>query len=130
MLVGASGRGDQIDAAEEFPKAGAGDLVVATDAPFLADEQACLFHDGKMFGEGRDIASGERGQLVHTKLTVSQAFHDEKSRRVSHRFHHDRTICGVLLERYGAGWHIWQKCQINGQCQDREFSVRLLVTAA
>lgn len=117
MLVGAAGRGDEIDAAEELSKTRTGDLVVATDAPFLADEQACLFHDGKMLGEGRDITSGKRGQFIHAKLPVGQALHDEQSCRVSHRFHHDRTVGGVLLQRCGAGWHIWQKCQINGQCQ-------------
>ena len=40
------GGGDQVDATEEFHKAGAGDLVKNLETALLGDKKACLFHHG------------------------------------------------------------------------------------
>jgi hypothetical protein len=117
-LFGVASGCDEVDAAEKFPKAGAGDLVVHADASFLTDEQTSLLHHGKMLGKGGDIAPYELGQFIHALFAMCEAFHDEQARGMGHRLHDGGAIGGVFFKRAEWRCHIWQNCQIRRQCQE------------
>ena len=110
---------DEIDAAEELAKAGAGNLVVNADASFLTDEQARLLHHGKMLGKGGDIAPCQLGQFIHALFAMRKAFHDEQARGMGHRLHDGGAIGGVFFKRAEWRCHIWQIRQIKSRCQGK-----------
>ena len=98
---------DEVDAAKEFAKAGAGDLVIDADAPFFGLEQSCPLHDGEVLGKCRHIASCECREFIHAFLAMSQSLHDEQARGMSHCLHHACPELGVLFERLQRRSHIW-----------------------
>ena len=73
------GAGNQIDAAKELGKTGAGDLVVDIQTPLLRDKQAGTLHHRQVLGESGDIASRHFRELTHAVFPVHQALHDQEA---------------------------------------------------
>ena len=104
--------GDQVDAAKEFCKAGAGNLVINAEAPLLGDKETGPLHDGEMLGEGRDIAACLSGQIIHTLLPLHEGLHDQEPCGVGHRLDHACPQRGVGFQLLQLASHIWYYCQI------------------
>lgn len=101
------GGGDEIDAAEKFPKAGAGDLVVDAHASSFTDKQASSFHHREMLRESRDITASKSGEVIHTAFSSHQRLHHKKARRVGHCLHDEGATSGVSPQCCWVRWHIW-----------------------
>jgi hypothetical protein len=80
---------DEVDAAEEFQKARAGDLIEDIHTTLFTLKQTRAPHHRKMLGECRDITSREIRELVNASLSLREDIHHQQTRGVSHCFDDD-----------------------------------------